>query len=136
MSIVLCVFEWPILCEVMELLLQVQWVPVDCSFDLLPMLAEIPLKEGGMSAAAFFFFFLSEMTTSLGPARMSPEAFSHFLSILLLNLLNLSPSISNWIFFCFMFLFLRKYCLSYPSMAPVANISLNPYIQMKFSGRI
>ena len=134
MSIVLCVFEWPILCEVMELLLQVQWVPVDCSFDLLPMLVEIPLKEGGMSAAAFFF--LSEMTTSLGPARMSPEAFSHFLRILLLSLLNLSPSISNWIFFCFMFLFLRKYCLSYPSMAPVANISLNPYIQMKFSGRI
>ena len=89
-----------------------------------------------VSSCLFFFFFLSEMTTSLGPARMSPEAFSHFLRILLLSLLNLSPSISNWIFFCFMFLFLRKYCLSYPSMAPVANISLNPYIQMKFSGRI
>ena len=56
MSIVLCVFEWPILCEVMELLLQAQWVPVDCSFGPLPMLVEIPLKEGGMSAAAFFFF--------------------------------------------------------------------------------
>ena len=58
MSIVLCVFEWPILCEVMELLLQAQWVPVDCSFGPLPMLVEIPLKEGGMSAAAFFFFFV------------------------------------------------------------------------------
>ena len=54
MSIVLCVFEWPILCEVMDLLLQAQWVPVDCSFGPLPMLMEIPLKEGGMSAAAFF----------------------------------------------------------------------------------
>ena len=82
-------------------------------------------------------FSVSEMTVSLGPARMSPEAFPHYLSILLLSLLNLSPSISNWIFFCFTLLFLKKYCLSYPSMAPVANnISLNPYIQMKFTGRI
>ena len=72
MSIVLCVFEWPILCEVMELLLQVQWVPVDCSFDLLPMLVEIPLKEGGMSAAAFFFFFFVGNDHKPGSSQNEP----------------------------------------------------------------
>ena len=42
------------LCAVMELLLQAQWVPADCSSGPLPTLVEIPLQEGGMSAAAFF----------------------------------------------------------------------------------